>query len=50
MKKTLFAVAAMALLAVSCNKDGDKDQVKPLEATFTLTTELSEALPYGQPT
>ena len=50
MKKTLFAVAAMVLLAVSCNKDGDKDQVKPLEATFTLTTELSEALPYGQPT
>ena len=50
MKKTLFAVAAMALLAVSCNKDGDKDQVKPLDATFTLTTELSEALPYGQPT
>ena len=50
MKKTLFAVAAMALLAVSCNKESGKDQVKPLEATFTLTTELSEALPYGQPT
>ena len=50
MKKTLFAVAAMALLAVSCNKESGKDQVKPLDATFTLTTELSEALPYGQPT
>ena len=50
MKKTLFAVAAMTLLAVSCNKESGKDQVKPLDATFTLTTELSEALPYGQPT
>ena len=50
MKKTLFAVAALALLAVSCNKESGKDQVKPLDATFTLTTELSEALPYGQPT
>ena len=50
MKKTLFAVAAMALLAVSCNKETGNEQVKPLDATFTLTTELSEALPYGQPT
>ena len=51
MKKTLFALAAMALIAVSCNKDGGDDtKVVPLDATFTLTTELTEALPYGQPT
>ena len=51
MKKTLFALAAMALVAVSCNKNGGDDtKVTPLDATFTLTTELTEALPYGQPT
>ena len=51
MKKTLFALAAMALVAVSCNKEGgDGTKTTPLDATFTLTTELTEALPYGQPT
>ena len=51
MKKTLFALAAMALVAVSCNKEGGDDTtVTPLDAQFTLTTELTEALPYGQPT
>ncbi len=51
MKKTLFALAAMALVAVSCNKEGGDDtKVTPLDAEFTLTTELTEALPYGQPT
>ena len=51
MKKTLFALAAMALVAMSCNKDGgDDSKATPLDATFTLTTELTEALPYGQPT
>ena len=51
MKKTLFALAAMALVAVSCNKEGGDDtKTAPLDATFTLTTELTEALPYGQPT
>ena len=51
MKKTLFALAAMALVAVSCNKEGGDDtKTTPLDATFTLTTELTEALPYGQPT
>ena len=51
MKKTLFALAAMALVAVSCNKEGGDDTTTtPLDATFTLTTELTEALPYGQPT
>ena len=51
MKKTLFALAAMALVAVSCNKEGGDDtKVTPLDAKFTLTTELTEALPYGQPT
>ena len=50
MKKTLFALAAMALVAVSCNKEGGDDtKTTPLDATFTLTTELTEALPYGQP-
>lgn len=51
MKKTLFALAAMALVAMSCNKDGgDDSKATPLDATFTLTTDLTEALPYGQPT
>ena len=51
MKKTLFALAAMALVAVSCNKNGGDDtKVTPLDATLTLTTELAAALPYGQPT
>ena len=41
----------MALVAVSCNKEGGDDtKTTPLDATFTLTTELTEALPYGQPT
>ena len=49
MKKNLFALAAAALGAVSCNKDGgDENTVKPLEATLELTTEVAE-LPYGQP-
>ena len=49
MKKNLFALAAAALVAVSCNKDGgDENTVKPLEATLELTTEVAE-LPYGQP-
>ena len=51
MKKTLFALAAMALVAVSCNKNGgDDSKVAPLDATFTLSTVLTDALPYGQPT
>ena len=50
MKKTLFALAAMALVAVSCNKNGGDDKVLPLDATFTLSTVLTDALPYGQPT
>ena len=51
MKKILFALAAAALVAVSCNKEGgdDTNKVKPLEATLELTTTVSE-LPYGQPT
>ena len=50
MKKILFALAAAALVAVSCNKDGgDENTVKPLEATLELTTSVAE-LPYGQPT
>ena len=49
MKKILFALAAAALVAVSCNKDGgDENTGKPLEATLELTTEVAE-LPYGQP-
>ena len=50
MKKILFALAAMALVAVSCNKDGGDDTTKetPLEATLELTTEVAE-LPYGEP-
>ena len=50
MKKIFFALAAAALFAVSCNKDGgDDNTVKPLEATLELTTSVAE-LPYGQPT
>ena len=50
MKKIFFALAAAALVAVSCNKDGgDDNKVKPLEATLELTTSVAE-LPYGQPT
>ena len=50
MKKTLFALAALALVAVSCKKDGGDDTAKetPLEATLELTTEVAE-LPYGEP-
>ena len=49
MKKILFALAAAALVAVSCKKDGgDENTGKPLEATLELTTEVAE-LPYGQP-
>ena len=49
MKKIFFALAAAALFAVSCNKDGgDDNTVKPLEATLELTTSVAE-LPYGQP-
>ena len=50
MKKIFFALAAAALVAVSCNKEGgDDNKVKPLEATLELTTSVAE-LPYGQPT
>lgn len=51
MKKILFALAAMAIVAVSCEKNPDEGgaTAKPLEATLELTTELA-ALPYGQPT
>ena len=50
MKKIFFALAAAALIAVSCNKEGgDDNKVKPLEATLELTTSVAE-LPYGQPT
>ena len=48
MKKTIFALAALALVFVSCNKDGGDDKVKPLDATLELTTSVAE-LPYGQP-
>ena len=49
MKKIFFALAAAALVAVSCNKDGgDDNKVKPLEATLELTTSVAE-LPYGEP-
>ena len=49
MKKIFFALAAAAVVAVSCNKDGgDDNKVKPLEATLELTTSVAE-LPYGQP-
>ena len=50
MKKIFFALAAAAMVAVSCNKDGgdDKNKVKPLEATLELTTSVAE-LPYGEP-
>lgn len=50
MKKSLFALAAMALAFVACDEMGTGGNEKPLEATFTLTAELTEALPYGQPT
>ena len=50
MKKIIFTLAAAAMVAVSCNKEGGNDNtVKPLEATLELTTEVAE-LPYGQPT
>ena len=48
MKKIFFALAAAALVAVSCNKEGGDDKVKPLEATLELTTSVAE-LPYGEP-
>ena len=49
MKKIFFALAAAALIAVSCNKEGgDDNKVKPLEATLELTTSVAE-LPYGEP-
>lgn len=49
MKKIFFALAAAALVAVSCNKEGgDDNKVKPLEATLELTTSVAE-LPYGEP-
>ena len=52
MKKILFALAAAALVAVSCDKTPDGGEVdntpKPLEATLELTTDVAE-LPYGQP-
>ena len=48
MKKIFLVLATAALFAVSCNKEGDDNTVKPLEATFELTTDVA-ALPYGQP-
>lgn len=48
MKKTLFALAAMALAFVSCNKEGGKDTVKPLDANLTFAQESIE-LVYGEP-
>ena len=43
MKKIFFALAAAALVAVSCNKEGgDDNKVKPLEATLELTTSVAE--------
>lgn len=49
MKKIFFALAAAALVAVSCNKEGgDDNKVKPLEATLELTTSVAK-LPYGEP-
>lgn len=50
MKKSLFVIAAMALAFVACDKPGTGGNDKPLDANLTLTTELTEALPYGQPT
>ena len=42
MKKIFFALAAAALVAVSCNKEGgDDNKVKPLEATLELTTSVA---------
>ena len=49
MKKTIFALAALALVFVSCNKDGGDDKVKPLDATLTFAQESVE-LVYGEPT
>ena len=46
MKKTIFALAALALVFVSCNKDGGDDKVKPLDATLTFAQESVE-LVYG---
>lgn len=48
MKKTLFALAAMALALVSCKKDGGDDTVKPLEANLTFA-KASVELVYGEP-
>ena len=50
MKKSIFALAAMAIAFVACDKPGTGGNDKPLDANLTLTTELTEALPYGQPT
>ena len=50
MKKSIFALAAMAIAFVACDKTGTSGGDKPLEATFTLTTELAEPLSYGDPT
>ena len=48
MKKTLFALAAMALALVSCKKDGGDDTVIPLEANLTFA-KASVELVYGEP-
>ncbi len=50
MKKSIFALAAMAIAFVACDKTGTGGGDKPLDATFTLTTELAEPLAYGAPT
>ncbi len=47
MKKTLFAIAACALIFASCNKKG-KEEEKPLEANFTFAQEQID-LVYGEP-
>lgn len=50
MKKSIFVLAAMAIAFVACDKTGTSGGDKPLDATFTLTTDLTDALPYGEPT
>lgn len=48
MKKTLFALAAMAFSFVACTEKGGEEQTKPLDATFTFAQESVE-LAYGEP-
>ena len=49
MKKSFFALAALAVAFVSCNGDGaDDNTVKPLDASLTFA-ESSVELVYGEP-